>query len=165
MEVMDAIHIAVVKVQAGEQNLQPGDHVGFIEGTKKVGKNTKNLIGIIDPFLNKETFQSDLKYNNPSFFILLYPNTTKCLTHQWIHPEFNKDKSVEWITNFASNLRISYDQLMEVAHKYVYGDGHTMDNSERYKDYYEEFQIFWEHFEIVTGIKVYHKECPYTCSC
>ena len=165
LEKRDAIHVAVVSVSAGEQDLKPGDHVGFLENGK-VGKSAEKLIGIIDPFIKDiQNFQANLKYNHPNFFLLLYPGTTLALSHHWIHPEFNKEESVKWIENFASLLNTSYDDLMAVARIWVKQGTWSYDNSERYKDYYDDFPTFWDHFEVVTGLFCDDKGCPYTCSC
>lgn len=75
----DAIHIAIAPVIAGE-NLEPGDHIGIIEGSAL--KDAELTIGIVDPFLRKTVDEGE------RFFIFLYPNTITSLRHVWEHPAF-----------------------------------------------------------------------------
>lgn len=82
----DAIHIAIAPVVAGEK-LFPGDKVGFREDGL-IGKASKNLIGVVDPFLNQLISKGD------RFYLFLYPKTITGLRHVWEHPSFPLSESM-----------------------------------------------------------------------
>src|SRR6266516_1374787 len=96
----DAIHVAIAPVIAN-QRLNPGEHIGFIYDDKKTVGITAHTIGIVD-----------------TFCIFLYPNTITSLRHDWTHPEFIKEtssevKSKKWITNWAAEYNLTYEEVIE----------------------------------------------------
>lgn len=76
----DAIHVAVVPVQARE-NLMPGIHVGMVHGQASAGMHREGCIGIVDPFLEDPVSAGEF------FWLLLYPKTVRNLRHEWDHDE------------------------------------------------------------------------------
>lgn len=77
----DAIHFAVAPVIAGEL-LEPGQHVGMVDGKFYWSVNDEQKIGVVDPFL-KESVERGHR-----FWLMLYPNTVTSLRHVWEHPAF-----------------------------------------------------------------------------
>src|SRR5882672_9558163 len=83
--VMDAVHVAVVTMEAVE-TLYPGQDVTFGNGDDRTrvsrARGTLKPIGIVDPFL-KDAVQPGQR-----FWLFLYPNTTTPMRHSWKHPDF-----------------------------------------------------------------------------
>lgn len=163
----DAIHIAVEPCIAAEI-LYPGQHVGIIDGKATTKANKK--LGIVDPFINGFVPEEKM------FWLIIYPRTITSLRHVWEHPDFieqtqtkelsETQKSWNWINDFADKLQQHPHKLMQAANNWLDSGEYTYDNSETYKDYWNEFETFWEHYEIVTGKKVPDKESSFfTCSC
>lgn len=166
----DAIHVAVAPVTAAE-DLEPGERVGLNEagGACKSAK----AIGIVDPFLEYGP------YSGQRFWLFLFPNTVTGMRHHWKHPAFSEpshspsaDESTEWIKNFAARIDQTVSRLMDAAELWVdthdgkYGGEYTYDNSEKYKECWDEFPEFWKHWEVVTGRKAPgDDDCFYMCSC
>ncbi len=161
----DAIHIAVAPVVAGER-LAPGQHVGFT-GTNTVG-HTKELIGIIDPFLPSAVFKGD------RIWMFLYPNTITSLRHEWTHPSFSASNGVKngcassselWLRGFALTAEISYEELLEGAWNYLTNGEYLCEGGK-----WESFSTpdeFWPHYEIVTGTTVPAEQRGnfFSCTC
>jgi hypothetical protein len=162
----DAIHLAVEPILAGEQ-LFPGQHIGIIDG-KATTKAAKKL-GIVDPFIIGPVPEDSL------FWLIVYPRQITSLRHVWEHPDFTGEseprleteveKSQAWIMRFAEQIDQTYTRLMAAADLWVEHNDYTYDNSESYKDHWDKFPEFWEHYEIVRGKKVENKEHFFTCSC
>lgn len=175
----DAIHLAVEPVVAGE-DLHPGDHIG-IENGFATTRSPKKL-GIVDPFIQGPV------YLGQRFWLVVYPRTITSLRHVWSHPDFgdtpeapteqqlviankvasrlSSGESEAWITNFAENdLGMTYNDLMEAADAWVDDGEYTYENTESYKDHYDKFQEFWEHYEKITGRAPSEKGSFFTCSC
>lgn len=163
----DAIHIAIAPVIAAEK-LSPGQDIGFVgDDRERVGASSQP-IGIVDPFLKR------MVYPEQRFFMFLFPQTVTGMRHHWEHPAFGPpvdnvalriEVSTRWIKDFAVRINQTYQSLMAAAEQWVEHSDWTYDNSETYKDYYEEFDEFWKHYEIVTGKAVEDKSVPFTCSC
>lgn len=182
-EKRDAIHIAVEPVIAGH-HLLPGAEVGRLpDGT--YSPVADKIVGIVDPFIDGRVNKGE------RFWLLLMPRTVTSLRHVWEHPDFPDDAgkqvtarrvkpapvkalepveaaltSKEWIEQFASSIRQSYEDLMAAADRWVEREDYTYDNSESYKGHYEKFREFWPHWAVVTG-----REMPrephafFTCGC
>lgn len=163
----DAIHLAVEPVEAGEY-LSAGDHIGFLDG--KASSRANKKLGIVDPFITG-SIQPGQK-----FWLIVYPRQITSLRHVWEHPDFvdkqpveeglsEIDKSKAWIKNFADRIRQHPDSLMDAAERWAESEDYTYDNSESYKEHWEEFPEFWRHYEIVTGKTAEDKSSFFTCSC
>lgn len=174
----DAIHLAVEPVEAGE-SLNKGEDLVLIEGKAfaAVHHPERKPLGIADPFL-KERIQKGQK-----FWLLVYPRQITSLRHVWSHPDFPEDVTTDkaepteleiskaWIASFAEQLDQTYNRLMAAADMWVetddgkYGGEYTYDNSETYKDHWDKFPEFWEHYKVVRGKEPVTKESFFTCSC
>ena len=162
----DAIHIAVAPVIANEE-LQPGQHIGFTPNTTEVvTASANNLIGIVDPFLHEPVKEGQ------RFWMLLYPNTIQNLRHEWSHPAFNSsvlEESIEWLGAFAKDVRLSFDEVIEYAKDADSGGfGYIEDGSEYARNrYFQNPSEFWKHIRIVTGDPTLgvDEPTPFSCSC
>lgn len=81
----DAVHVAVVPVEAGEV-LNPGQRVSMRYGTARSGGVT---IGIVDPFLREPVAAGSL------FWLVVDPATVKNLRHDWDHDDLPHPGSPE----------------------------------------------------------------------
>lgn len=163
----DAIHIAVAPVIADEE-LKPGQHVGFTESQNmvRVGSQSRH-IGIVDPFLKHAVYEGD------QFWMFLYPNTVTGMRHEWEHPDFKPhhtpDPDAEkWLCDFATDLGLSLEVLIDAAWQFIkHGEDHCLsfDTPDMVWDSRVEF---WKHFESYTGEKVSglkKDEMFFRCSC
>lgn len=163
----DAIHIAVAPGVAAEQ-LAPGEHVGILDdGT--FGRS-KSPIGIVDPFLTGRIFKGE------RFWMFLYPNTITSLRHQWTHPAFvfveakvdDKSASVKWLTEYASEFRLSYADLIAAGKRWIDSEEFETIGFDTPDIAYTQKEEMWRHFEIVTGIKVkdaIRESTFFSCAC
>jgi hypothetical protein len=167
----DAIHLAV-EPSIAAHTLRPGDDVGFIEGGVGI---CDNPVGIVDPFLKAPVKKGQ------RFWLVVYPRQITSLRHVWTHPAFpeapkasgptEQSESQRWIEGFADRIRQHPDALMDAAEKWLEAggrwEGYTYDNTESYKDHWDEFPTFWQHYAIVTGKKIPEdkRESFFTCSC
>lgn len=169
----DAVHVAVVPVLANEE-LKPGQHIGFDEGGYRVTATPPEpykLIGIVDPFLPSNVKKGD------RFWMVLYPNTITGLKHVWSHPAISQDgqgvgsESEKWLRDFAALVDADYHEMMYVASTHC-------DTKDRWGgDYLCEGgkwegqstpAEFWDHYERVTGKKLPEDRTGtgiFTCSC
>ena len=80
----DAVHIAIVAVQA-TCNLYAGLPVAInSKGQAYHVNNRSDAVGIIDPFLQDEVKAGGW------FWLCMFPKTVVNLRHDWEHPAFNK---------------------------------------------------------------------------
>lgn len=178
----DAIHLGVEPVVAAER-LKPGEHVGFVDGG--VGA-CDNPVGIVDPFL-KGTVKPGEK-----FWLVVYPRQITSLRHVWTHPAFEnkQDKNVDevqkssiselppetvnvieqlkarkWITEYAAGLDLSYNELIDAAKDYLKHNDYLVRGGDFEGEYLPD--IFWTHYEIVTGETVPESDRGsfFSCSC
>ncbi len=176
----DAIHIAVAPVIATER-LRPGQHIGFVgKDNERVGGVGDKNIGIVDPFLK------DFVLPEQRFWMFLYPQTITSLRHDWTHPAFSKedarkqsvDKSASelWLRKFcASSDCPDYDTVMKAIQGQfeTFGEpnyyGGSINNEYLYfggLDAHGDIpDEFWEHAEIVLGVKLQVKPKYFSCSC
>ncbi len=170
----DAIHLAVEPMIAGER-LYPGQHIGINGGkaynnTDKARAACDKHIGIVDPFLSAPV------EIGARFWLIVYPRQITSLRHVWEHPDFKSidvikeptdpvEISQRWINEFADKIRQHPKALMDAADNWLENEDYTYDNSESYKDHWNEFPEFWKHYEIVTGRKPSTPESFFTCSC
>lgn len=171
----DAIHLAVEPVVAAHV-LRPGDHIGLDEhGHASV---VASPLGIVDPFLKNAVEPGQ------RFWLVVYPRQITSLRHVWEHPAFpaeDRQPNVEphsecsaseaWIREWAANIPLSYETVMDGAREYVSsrrtgGYGEYLCFGGLLEDEYVPDE-FWSHYEKVTGEKVDddHRGSFFTCSC
>lgn len=183
-EKRDAIHLAVDPIEAAE-DLKPGQHVSLVFGSGHAlgamghSKKTKETVGIVDPFLERGPRKGE------KFWLVMYPRMISSLRHVWTHPAFPDEPGVHaaapapavdpavrastlWIEQFAMDLDLSYYRLMDAAEDWLDNENYTTDNRETYKEYYDKFPEFWEHYKVITGRapeKEDDRHSFFTCSC
>lgn len=166
----DAIHLAVEPVVAGEV-LYPGQHIGIRDGKALGVRDGVKALGIVDPFLTGR-INPDQK-----FWLVVFPRQITSLRHVWSHPDFHEatekntdhndpvEISKAWITAFAVEIDQTYHRLMKAADDWFYHNEYTYDNNESYKEHWDKFPEFWDHYKVVTGREPSEKESFFTCSC
>jgi hypothetical protein len=170
----DAIHVAIAPVVANEK-LPPGHHVGFVTSSTEIVGKCKSPIGIVDPFLRHQVDKGQ------RFFLFLYPNTVTSLRHEWTHPAFlpeqatakiDVSESERWLREFADRADLGYQTVLNAGRDMIeYGDCYTQIDSESARgEWYSEGtpELFWKHFENVTGEKVPDDKkgkTLFSCSC
>jgi hypothetical protein len=143
----DAIHIAVIPMQAGA-DLPPGQHVAVIDG-RALPTTDALSVGVVDPFLLKPVKEGE------RFWLLVQPFTVRSLHHDWSHPDLprqqpdygNMTESEKWLRVFASKGRIDYDDMLAMA---AVGD-YIVFGTEMYDVPDHERDEFWRHVAVVTG--------------
>lgn len=83
----DAIHVAIVAVQAGEW-LNPGEKVTMLQGRAYIAQ-AQRALGVVDPFLSEGVGRLDW------FYLFLNPGSITSLRHEWTHPAFAAEVKVE----------------------------------------------------------------------
>jgi hypothetical protein len=164
-EKRDAIHLAVIPVEAG-CNLAAGDHVGLKDG-KAFKEDCAELIGIVDPFL------SLFVHKGQHFWLVIYPRVITSLRHVWTHPGLpdevsssitpERAASEEWLRNRASSLGISYREILDAGTDTDY-PGCFGNDIEGPREIEPEF---WEHIQRVTGNAAPAHKRPdwFRCAC
>ena len=162
-EKRDAIHLAVLPVQAG-QDLKPGNHIGLIEG--KAFENAIGLLGIVDPFLRTAVKKDEW------FWLVIYPRKIKSLRHVWTHPGVDDNLAVsaeitseKWLRDFADSKDLSFGKLMMGADNWVKHQDYLVGGSNLEGEHVP--KEFWAHYETYMKTKVPEdrKENFFTCSC
>jgi hypothetical protein len=157
----DAIHIAVLPVEAGE-DLQICESVALVDN--KAFKSVNDAIGIVDPFLPQ------IVNKGQCFWLLLFPNTITGLRHEWCHPQIPKHTVTEkqaaekWLREFCLHTGNNYDLLMnQIKNRSEYINV-VDDDAQSY--YFEHYQDFWKNYTIVTEIYLDENNRPYIrCVC
>lgn len=81
-EKRDAIHLAVLPIEAG-QRLIRGNHIVVLDGVAlAVPGGHPKAVGIVDPFLTGAVEKGQ------RFWLVIYPRTIQSLRHVWSHPAF-----------------------------------------------------------------------------
>jgi hypothetical protein len=173
--IRDAIHIAVISMEAAEK-LNPGDHIQVDGGMVRKCSNKNQSVGIVDPF------GTSVKRGD-GVWVCLKPNTVTSIKHVWEHPlfehvsknGFTKEESERWIRDYCNRANCpGYDEVVsaavgEVIEDYGYGRGYEIDG---------EYLLFlgrdaggeipselWDHIENVTGKKCVWRPKYFSCSC
>lgn len=153
----DAIHIAIAPVVAGE-DMMPGDHVAVENGE---AFRARNPIGIVDPFCSRDRRIA----KGARIWICLYQNTIVGMRHHWSHPSFSDappegsraPASEAWLREFAKEYYYNdYDSMMDRAR-----GGWVSFGSDDYPR--EQEEIFWVHFNAVTGLNI--QGGSFSCAC
>lgn len=174
----DAIHLAVEPVVAGEK-LYAGQDIGMFGGEAVASMNSIKKVGIVDPFLRRPVEPGE------KFWLIVYPRQITSLRHVWSHPDFDelpkevikesskrKEASEAWLKDFLKNNDGpgSYHGMLEAIESGTNSNGSDtfdgeylhMGDLDGHCDIPPEF---WDHIEIVTGIKVNNPPQHFTCSC
>ena len=155
----DAIHIAIAPVVASEP-LRPGQRVGFVNDGSVIVGQSRNPIGIIDPFLSADVQRGE------QCWMFLLPNTITSLRHEWTHPAFVSSQlqpchhaveSEVWLRELAAEIGSTYEALMRAIPT---GRIHTGDN-EMYGC--RESEDVQRHYQNVTGVSV--GAVYFSCAC
>jgi hypothetical protein len=163
-EKRDAIHLAVEPVIAA-QRLRPGEDVGFVDGG--VGICDKP-VGIVDPFLKENVSKGE------RFWLVVYPRQITSLRHVWTHPAFSgteiesnpiKTASELWIRNYAADILVDYNELLQHASFWIESEDYWSEGSRFEGEYIPD--EFWDHYQAVTGIIVPLEKQGnfFSCSC
>jgi len=196
-EARDAIHLAVEPVVAGMllragQDIGFDENGLAITPSIASYKKMSNFkaLGIVDPFVNGEVQPGD------RFWLVVYPRQIKSLRHVWEHPDFpastdlnvtvdywpkeiakaaepvvleteSEVRSRQWIEDYADDIGVSYDWLMDNAQVYQVSTWHYVTHPEDSGRFEGESlpEEFWHHWEIVTGKVPKHTGSFFTCSC
>lgn len=186
-EKRDAIHIAVEPVIAAEK-LWPGARITILDG-KAFNATKQGALGIVDPFLEDPVEAGE------RFWFLMMPRQVRSLRHVWSHPNFpdepvagtqppapaegkGKEFSELWLREFCETVDApAYDVLLRAATgqslptddwnaEAATNDGDLLHFNGR--DAHGNIPPeFWDHVEIVTGIKVPPEKRAggFSCSC
>lgn len=135
----DAIHVAIFPATA-EHQLYPGQHVGIRSDGITATPDSREKVGIVDPFIRESV------YPGQKFWLFLYPNTVTGMRHEWEHPAFSND-SRKIIEEIARDINVTYDEIIEKAHRYVNTGQRAFTNTESIWEV--NWELFWKHFNIL----------------
>lgn len=167
----DAIHIAIMPVTV-EEDCGPGQHVGFVYGSKTVVKRkpAEESIGVIDPYIKKYVKKGS------KVWLFMHPGTVTGMRHQWSHPGVDEphvtmSESEEWLRRFADRWNFDYGHMIAEAQEdegtgIVVAGGVDLHGASEL-DPGDEDQ-FWHHIEVLTGKKFggeHRSNFTWSCSC
>lgn len=173
----DAVHVAVVSVEAGTK-LAVGTHATIRDG-KAYSAAPGEGVGIVDAFL------PDAVPKGARFWLMLYPRTITGLRHLWSHPAFpaevaqpapDKATSEAWLRDFINRSDCpGYDTVMAAAQGLFSGGGDYYESGGSLDGHYMHFNgrdahgeippEFWDHAEIVLGKKLPTRPAYFSCGC
>ncbi len=174
-EKRDAIHIAVLPVEAG-QTLKPGARVIVTDGIARAAFTDDSSPGIVDPFLREPVRRGQ------RFWLLLNPRTIQSLRHVWSHPAFPDEASSTVdaepenvaakaaIHAVAVDLGMSDEALMEGAKTWLYTHGDGLDGLmclSTSLSYSWDMDAFWKAYALLTSEDVPEEKrrAFFTCAC
>jgi hypothetical protein len=159
----DAVHLAVVAVEAGEE-LPRAQPVTLVDG-KAFAYERGAPVGIVDPWLMKGA------KTGQRFWLFLNPGSITSLRHDWTHPAFpapvliepkEESASERYLRKLADDHDLAYNVLVSTADA---GSTYTAQGYDLHLSLDDED---WKHVEAVTG-RTYdetHREKVYfSCSC
>ena len=166
----DAIHIAVIPIEAGEV-LKPGQRVVLNQDKKAIATQSRwDSTGIVDPFLDREVRKGEM------FWLVLRQNTVTGMRHHWYHAEFRDHKDtpsmtpdieahVAFVESCADEAGLDFDELMEAADRFL-KDGSYLSEGGRWEGHYLP-EEFWTHYGAIRGVVVpeNERESFFSCSC
>lgn len=170
-EKRDAIHLAVMPVEAGER-LNPGEHIGIVNGKAFVGHPT--CIGVVDPFLTAAVGRGE------RFWLVIYPRKIQSLRHVWSHPglpdelpappdntELGAARRV--VHELAQDLEVSDEALMSGAKTWLESTGSYTGYMRFGHDlnYGWDMPKFWNAYALITGERVPEdkQQAFFSCAC
>jgi hypothetical protein len=173
-EKRDAIHLAVLPIEAG-QKLTRGNHIEVRDGVARAVPNGHpKAVGIVDPFLAGAVEKGE------RFWLLLYPRTIQSLRHVWSHPAFPDEVApgVDSVTENAKaavhavavDLNVSDERLMEGAEFFLEGSCDEFDRLMHFRNglsYSWDMPAFWAAYAVLTGKDVPEdkRRAFFTCAC
>lgn len=187
----DAIHVAVVQAECGDERLFPGELVRISTATGKATSNAgAPFIGVVDPFLRRSFYSpvhgQDVPVDHDDgvirkgelFFIFLFPQTITGLRHEWTHPILDApqkelSEAERWLRGFADRWSMNYDDLIDAATsredgewgQYITALGKDLHS---YEELGSDGPLFWENLEKLTGQKFednHRKKFTWSCTC
>lgn len=167
----DAIHLAVEPVVAGHR-LDPGEHVGLVNGLAMSSLLCGQDVGIVDPFLASPVEIGE------RFWLIVHPRTITSLRHVWSHPEFPGERALH-VDRSASETWMRRWAARHVSSDYYGDEGHVSDDEayafaiqaghdthigpyEDARDHIDD--EWWSHWEAITG-KPGQRGEYFSCSC
>ena len=165
----DATHVAVVPLVAATE-MEPGTHCKvLLDGTAGLGDDP---IGIVDPFLKANVKKGE------RFFLCLYPRTVTGLRHVYNHPALDtvvaaeasrKQASEKWLRDFCGSVDCpGYEMTIAVAIEHGLHGGKQDDEYLFFRDMDAHGEIpeaFWDHLEVISGMKMGHRATYFSCTC
>lgn len=171
----DALHVGVAWVTPMEI-VMPGAKVRLVEGsvTEVSPAGDEPPIGVIDPYLVAAVQPGQW------CLLLLWPGQITELRHVWKANAFAEtaaEKAEAWLRDYADVVGVSYGRLIEAAHEHLHRqqyerwpdptimlDVDVPDGVYR-RDGIEQWPLFWQHFNTVTGENVDPKAAGHFVSC
>lgn len=180
-EFRDAVHVAIIPMQASEM-LRPGQRVGIV--SEGVAGPSSELLGVVDPFLD------DVVPKGAQFWLCLFPNSISDMRHAWVHPAFEDEQSqkysslvdsvndnakiiekkanaARWIREQCDPLGMKFEDLVDPRGDLLCGEYIRSWKNEDAQDHWYDIQSeFWEKIEDYLGYPI--KECDrggFSCSC
>ncbi len=169
----DAIHLAVEPVIAGEDGLQPGQHIGIQDG--HAFSDGVKYVGIVDPFLLRPVRIGE------RFWLVVFPRQITSLRHVWSHPDFpepservklttpptdaERAASEEWLRQYiASHDAPDYHTLIAatVEAQYAGTDYLYIRGQDAHGEIPDEV---YDHIERVIGEPLENRPGWFSCSC
>lgn len=170
----DAIHLAVEPVIAGERmyrNSRIGfgsDYRVYCESSEHPNGRDVKIIGVVDPFLGMEDSDDYEHTVEPGDRVLMvmFPRTITSLRHVWAHPDVPEVETLaqiranqeaelaglhpseRWIREYANNLAIDYDELMETAKARTEGHDEYLRGGSNLEGA-SVSEEFWKHYRIL----------------
>lgn len=167
-EKRDAIHLAVLPVEAGE-DLVPGQDIGVRNGLA-LALGPGACIGIVDPFLDEGPLKGE------RFWLVIYPRKIQSLRHVWSHPELPDELPAPPVDSdeltaaqraihaVAADLGVSDEAMMEGAKRWL-EEGRYMCFGEDLS-YSWDMPAFWDAYSLLTGERVPQGTGSFfSCSC
>ena len=149
----DAIHVAIIAVQAGEW-LSPGEKVTMLLGRAYKAKDQRAL-GVVDPFLSEEVDRLEW------FYLFLNPGSITSLRHDWTHPAFTEgapvgkpqDANMDFFVRIARILGQPVTELLYKAERAFNDDDGGICFGDDLDGWPSEGQIeeFWQRFADYKG--------------
>jgi len=161
--IKDAVHVAIVSCRAGGP-LSPGDRVKLNEYREAIKTYSKDYIGVADPFIKGGIDKGSF------FWLVMKPNETEAVRHVWDHElDFSApDREVQeckWIKEYADDLGVSYQFLMDAARKAVNGESSPKyegtKTQEEIEEVLDDFYDFWYYWSEETGYEF--ENCGSAC--
>lgn len=167
-EKRDAIHLAVLPVEAGE-DLARAQPITIREGKAYLDVEG---IGIVDPFIDKGVGMGQ------KFWMVLRPRIITSLRHVWTHPAFEDEPEVKevapestdqktlserWLRDWVNREEVpDYDTVISLAKSSSGEDYITIFGEDAHATIPAEF---WDHLYNVTGERVIDPPEGFSCSC